>query len=138
MHDRAVHAVEHLVEDPFARQQRADRHVPAGQRLGQEHHIGLDVPVIDGEKPAGPSHAGLDFVGDEQSAVFPAQIERAAQIAVIRDGDAFVLDRLDDESGDLARGQGPLKRPEIAEGDFEAFRQQRFETGAEILVAVQR
>ena len=49
MHDRAIHLVEYLVEDAFPRQQRADRHVAAGKRLRQEHHVGLDIPVLDRE-----------------------------------------------------------------------------------------
>ena len=58
-----------LVEDVLARQQRADRDMTAGQRLGQQDHVGLDVPMLDGEETAGAAEAGLDFVGDEQRAV---------------------------------------------------------------------
>ena len=79
MHDRAIHLVEDLVEDALARQQRADRNVAARQRLRQQHHVGLDIPVLDREEFSGAADAGLDFVGDEQRAVFAAQRGGARQ-----------------------------------------------------------
>ena len=84
VHDGAIHLVEDLVEDALARQQRADRHVAAGQRLCQQHHVGLDIPVLDREEAAGAPDAGLDLVGDEQRAVFPAERGRARQELVGR------------------------------------------------------
>ena len=56
------------------RQHRADRHMAARQRLGQQHHVRLDVPVLDREEAPGAAEAGLDFVGDEQRAVSPAEL----------------------------------------------------------------
>ena len=70
MHHGAVHAIEELVENALAREHRADRHVAARQRLGEQHHVGLDAPMLDREELAGAAEAGLDFVGDEQRAVF--------------------------------------------------------------------
>ena len=64
----------------LARQHGADRHVAAGQRLGEQHHVGLDVPVLDREEAAGAAEAGLDLVGDEQRAVFAAELGGARQI----------------------------------------------------------
>ena len=55
-------------------QHRADRHVAARQRLGEQHHVGLDAPMLDREELAGAADAGLDFVGDEQRAVFAAKL----------------------------------------------------------------
>ncbi len=46
-------------------EQRADRDVTAGQGLGEQHDVWLDIPVLDREEASGPAHAGLDFVGDE-------------------------------------------------------------------------
>ena len=129
MHDGAVHLVEDLVEDALARQQRADRHMAAGQRLRDQHHVGLDVPVLDREETAGAAHAGLDLVGDEQRAVFLAERGRARQEFVGGHVDALALDRLDDEGGDLARRQRLFERGEIVEGDRGAARQQRLEAG---------
>ena len=138
MHDRAIHLVEDLVEDTLARQQRADRHVAAGQRLRQQHHVGLDVPVLDREEFSGAADAGLDFVGDEYRAVFLAQRGGARQEFVRGQIDALALDRLDDEGRDLARRQRLLERGEIVEGNLRASRQQRLEAGAEIRIVHQR
>ena len=138
MHDRAVHLIEDLVEDAFPRQQRADRHMSAGQRLCQQHHVGLDIPVLDRQKFSGAADAGLDLVGDEQRAVFAAQRGGTGQEFVGGHVDALALDRLDEESGDLARRQRPLERGKIVERDRRAARQQRLESAAEIRVLGQR
>ena len=80
--------------------------------------------MLDREEAAGAAQAGLDFVGDEDRSVFAAELERAAQIPVVRQVHAFALDRLDDEGRDLARGERFFKRGEIVERDFDAIRQQ--------------
>jgi hypothetical protein len=41
----------------------------AGQRLRQQDHVWFDVPVLDREKLARTSHAGLNLVRDQQRAV---------------------------------------------------------------------
>ena len=117
VHDRAIHLIEDLVEDALARQHRADRHMAARQRLRQQHHVGFDVPVLDREEFSGAADAGLDFVRDEQRAVFAAQRGCARQKFVVGHVDALALDRLDDEGGDLARRQRLLQRCEIVERD---------------------
>jgi len=91
-----------LVEDPFAEQHRTDRHLSAGQRLGEQYHVRFDAPVLDRQETSGPPEAGLYFVGDEQGSVLAAQVERTLKIAVVRSDDALALNRLDDEGGDLA------------------------------------
>ena len=138
MNHGAVHLIEYLVEDVFARQQRADRNMAAGQRLRQQHHVGFDVPVLAGEKPSGAADAGLNFVGDQQRSIAAAQRGRARQKFIRRHVDAFALDRLDDKGGNLARRQHLLQRCEIVEGDGRAIRQQRSEAGAEVGIAGQR
>jgi len=104
MNDCPVHPIENLFENPFPGQDRADRHMSAGQRLGEQYHVGLDAPVLDGKKTAGPPEPGLDFVSNEQGAELSTQIERAAKIVIVRNDDAFALDRLDDECCDFLRG----------------------------------
>ncbi len=138
MHDRAVHLIEDLVEDALAGQQRADRNVTARQRLGEQNHIGLDIPVFDREEPSGSTHPGLDFVGDHQGAVLAAERGGTRQEFVGGHVDALALDRLDDEGGDLARRQRLLERGEIVERDRGASGQQRLEAAAEIGIVGQR
>ena len=134
----AIHAVENLVEDPFARQYGAGRHLTAGQRFRQKNHVGLDAPMLAGEEPPGASQPGLDFVGDKQRAVLSAKLDRRPQIVVGRDADAFALDRLDDEGGDFFRGERFFQCIEIVERDFDTAGQKRAEAVAEDLVADQR
>ena len=138
VHDGAIHLIEDLVEDVLAGQQRADRNMAAGQRLGEQHHVGFDIPVLDREEPPGSPHPGLNFVGDEQRAVAPAQRGGARQKFIGGHVDALALDRLDDEGGDLARRQRLLQRGEIVEGNRRASRQQRLEAAAEIRIVGQR
>ena len=110
----------------------------ARQRLGEQHHVGFDIPVLDREEAAGAADPGLDFVGDEQRAVLPAERGGARQEFVGGHVDALALDRLDDEGGDLARRQRLLQRCEIVKRDRRAPRQQRLEAGAEIGIVGQR
>ena len=138
MHHRAVHAVEHLVVDRLAHQHRADRHVAAGQRLGEQHHVGLDVPVLAGEEFSGAADAGLDLVDDEQRAVAAAERFGALEIVVVGQDHALALDRLDHERRHLAVRQRAVERGEIVERHADAIRQQRLEAAAEGVIAVQR
>ena len=108
----------------------------AGERLGEQHHVGLDLPVLDRQEPAGAAEAGLHLVGDEQRAVLPA--ERRGASAGSRRGhvDALALDRLDDEGGDLTRGQRLFQRRKVVERDRGAARQQRLETARKFASSV--
>ena len=110
----------------------------AGQRFGEQHHVGLDAPVLARKKPAGPTKPGLDFVGNEQGSVFSAELKRALQIAVVRKDDALSLNRLDKESRGRARSQRLLQRSKIVEGNLDALREKRTEARPEILIAIQR
>ena len=103
MHHGAVHTIEDLVEDMLAGQHRADRHVPARQGLGQQHHVGFDVPVLDGKESTGTADAGLHLIRHEQRAIFPTQRGSPRQELVGRHVDALALDGLDDEGRDLPR-----------------------------------
>ena len=117
MHHRAIHLVEYLVKDGLACEQRANRNMSARQRLGEQHHVRFDVPVLDREKAAGPADPGLNLVGDKQRAVFAAQRGGTGQKFVTGHVDALALDRLDDKGRNLARGQRLLKRCQIVEGN---------------------
>ena len=81
---------------------------------------------------------GLDFVGDEDSAVFLAQRGSARQEFIRGQVDALALDRLDDEGRDLARRQRLLQRCKIVKRDLRAPRQQRLESAAEVGIVHQR
>ena len=82
-------------------QHRADRYLAAGERFGEQHHVGLDAPVLACEKPARATKPRLDFIGDEQGSVFSAEFQRSLQIAIVRKDDALSLKRLDEESGTI-------------------------------------
>src|SRR5262249_10157219 len=87
---------------------------------------------------AGAPEPGLNLVGDQQGSVTAADIESPLQISVIRQIDAFALDRLDDECCDLAGGEGPVQRLQILGRNFETLRDKRTESVAKQLVAVER
>ncbi len=72
VHDHAVHPIENALEYLAAHEHRADRHMAARQSFGEQHHIRLDIPVFDRQKASRPAHAGLNLIGDEQSAIFGA------------------------------------------------------------------
>ena len=40
---------------------------PPDSAFDKQHHVGLDVPVLDRHEPPGAPHAGLDFVGDRRA-----------------------------------------------------------------------
>jgi hypothetical protein len=61
---RAIHAIEYFVKDLLSHQDGAERYVAAGQRLGEEHDIRLDIPVLDGKESARTPETGLNLVGD--------------------------------------------------------------------------
>src|SRR3954451_9345458 len=138
MHHRTIHAVEDLFENMLSRQNRADRYMAARKRLGDEHHIRLDVPVFDRKKTAGASQSGLNLIGNEQGAVAAAKLRDALEVIVRRYIDAFALDRFDDEGRNVARAQCFFERGKIVEGDADAVGQQRLEASPENFVAVER
>ncbi len=75
---------------------------PAAQGLGGGHDVGLDAPVLHGEPLAGPAHAGLDLVGDEEDAVLFADPLDLAHVLRRRDDEAaLALHRLGDDRGHL-------------------------------------
>ena len=53
----------------------------AGQRLGQRQDVGLDAPVLVGEPLAGPAHAGLHLVEDQQQPVLVAELAQPFEVA---------------------------------------------------------
>ena len=75
--ERAAEAADHrCVHDLRLADHRRQRHA-ARDALGDRHEIGLDARVFDRERLAGAREAGLDFIGDEQDAVFVAQRAQA-------------------------------------------------------------
>ncbi len=77
------------------RDHRRHRVVAARQRLAEHVHVGGDLLVIAGEHPSGATEAGLDFVGDQQDALFPAKSGELAQKTIRRQNHpGLALDRL--------------------------------------------
>lgn len=60
----------------------AERRVTAGDSLSGEDDIGLEAPVLAGERFPGAAHAGHDFVGDQENTVAAADFGDAGGIAV--------------------------------------------------------
>src|SRR6202043_3495743 len=94
----------------------------AGERLGEQDHVGLDAPMFNREESSGTAKSGLDFVGDEQGPIFTAQGLSTAKIGIVRKIDPLALDRFDDESRGIARGQGFFQSGKIVEWNCGAAR----------------
>ena len=60
-------------------ERRGERHVAAGERLADAHHVRRDAGVLAGEQRAGAPEAGRDLVEHEQQAVLVAQPRAAAR-----------------------------------------------------------
>lgn len=70
----------------------------AGDPFGEGHDIGLDAEVLVAEPGAEASAAGLDFVEDEDEAMFIGEVTEALEEAIGGDVDAaFALDGFDEE-----------------------------------------
>jgi len=64
---------------------------------------------------SGPAEAGLHLVDREERPVAAAELLRSLEVAGRREMDAFPLDRLDEEHGDVFALELLLERREIAE-----------------------
>jgi hypothetical protein len=133
--ERPIHPVEHPIEHLAPAGDRADRHEAAGQRLGEQHQVRLDPPVLRRQEAPCPPHPGLDLVGYQQRAVLAAQPGRRRQIVVARQVDALALDRLDHERGDIAPGERSFERVQIIERYARAGADERREALAKRLIA---
>ncbi|MNV70416.1 hypothetical protein D3C71_1633820 [compost metagenome] len=74
----------------------ADREA-AAQRFRRRQHVRRDAVVHVGIQLAGATHAGLDFIKDQQRVVLIAQLAQTLQEGFLRrDHTALALHRLDD------------------------------------------
>src|ERR1700737_3125599 len=110
----------------------------AGERLGEQDHVGLDAPMFDCEESSATAKSGLNFVGDEQGPIFTAQGLSAAKIEIVRNIDPLALDRLDDEGRGIARGQGFFQSGKIVEWNCGAAGDERTEALPKNPIFVQR
>ena len=99
----------------------------AAERLRGGDDVGADRQLLVGPERAGPPHAGLDLVEDEQGAARVARLAGGDEDLVGDGKDAgLALDRLDHH------GRGPLadrgaKRVRIVAGDGDEAGRQRAE-----------
>jgi len=64
VHHCAIHTIEQLVENPFARDERADWRCRPNSDFARDH-VGLDPPMFDRQKAPGATEPGLNLVNDE-------------------------------------------------------------------------
>ena len=87
----------------FGRQQCRERYA-AADALAERHDVGLDPGMLVMEQLAGPAHAGLDLVDDQQQAALLGQRPQLLQELIGRRPHAgFALDRLQHDGNGLAR-----------------------------------
>ena len=113
--ERVLERVEDGLVDGVAHQQRADRHVAAGERLRDRDQVGLETPVLGREHAARAAEAGLHLVEAEERAVAPAERLRPREVAVRGQDHALAEDRLDDEDRDVLPPELGLERVEVVE-----------------------
>ena len=117
VHHDPVHRGVDLLEHRPLGQHRADRHEPAGQRLGHGDDVGGDVLVLVGEELAGAAEPALHLVADEQRAVLVQQFRGRGEEAVGRHVHALALDGLDDERRDVAATEFGVERVEVVRNE---------------------
>ncbi len=88
--------------------------------------------MLEPEPFSGAAQGGLDFIGDEEGAVFPAEFLGGGEVIVGWVLYPFALDRLKDEGGDIAGAKFRLEVGEIAKFDETSPRQE----GSEVLAKV--
>ena len=106
---------------------RPPQATPPASGLGQRDDVGQHLPVLVRVPAAGPAHAGLHLVEDQQQLVLVGQLAQSFQVAGRRQVDAaFALDRLDQDGTGLAIDQ-PGHGLEVAEGGIAEAGQQRLD-----------
>ena len=100
---RAVRSGGHAFRGLVGRKHGADRKT-AAQRLGERHDVGRDAGTLIGEQLAGPPHAALHLVEDQQKAVLVAKLAQRLEKRR-RDGAhaALAHQRLDHDGRSLGR-----------------------------------
>ena len=116
------------------REHGRDRIEASGERLANDHRVGTNAFVHEGEQFSGTPEARLNFVGDQQHAVFAAYLGGLFQEACGRNDDSgFALDWLDQEGAGVGR-DGVAQGLGIAEWNHFEARRERAETVAILLV----
>ena len=87
------------------RDHRRHRHVAAAERLSDQHHVGLQAPMLESEPLARTPQPRLDLVDDEQRAIPPAQRLRGFQVTGGRKSHCTALNGLDNEGGYILGAQ---------------------------------
>ena len=99
VHEGAVHAVEHPIENFAAHRDRADRHEAARERLGEQHQVGQGPKCSQARN----GRCGRCRTGSRRRSArrVAAAEARLGEVALGRQVDAVALDRLDDEGRDV-------------------------------------
>lgn len=115
--DTTIKARENALVDRATHDDGGARDVATGKGFGHGDDIGIEVPVLEAEPFSRATEGGLDFVGDEQSAVFLAQCLGGGEVVVVRIFHALALDRFKDEGGDVFGAEFLFKVFEVTEFD---------------------
>ena len=127
-------ARDHALRGALGRKAGADREA-AAERLGDRHDVGRDAVPFMSEELAGPAHAALHLVIDEEQAELVGDLAQPLEIAGrSRAHAAFALDRLDKNRRRLFADRR-AHLVQIAEGDVVEAVHRRSETLQISLVA---
>ncbi len=115
----AVHeggcALFECVDDAGSGEDSSEGSVTAGDSLPSENNVGLEAPVLAGERFSCAAHAAHDFIGDEEDAVAAADFGDSGGVAI--DGgcgsERGADDWFEDEGGDSGGVVGAEKNVEV-------------------------
>src|SRR5437764_638388 len=104
--------------NPFATEHGSNRDIAAGECLGENDDIRIDIAImLEREKRSGATDTALNFVGNEQRAIFTAKSGSRSQIARRRNIHPLALDGLNNKGGNVLFAQLRLQSVEIVKGN---------------------
>ena len=66
----------------------AERRIAAGNSLPHQDDVGLDIPMLNGERLSGAAHAGHDFIGNQQDFIVATDFRDARDVTIGGHGSA--------------------------------------------------
>ncbi len=110
----------------LAGQHGSDRNA-AAEPLGQGHHIGRDAVILERERGAAATDAGLDLIQDEERPTVAGQLLQAPQVVARgREHARLPLHRLDQDGAGTRSGL-PGRRLQVSEGNATEAGRERLE-----------
>src|SRR5437588_6801245 len=108
MNDAPVHSRKRFLINLAPGHDCAARHVAAAQCFRKGDDVRLEVPMLETEHFSGASKSGLDFIGNEKRAAFPAKLLCANEEIGLGGLAALALNGFDHERGHVTPAKLPI------------------------------